>query len=38
MTANDIFTIVAGLILVIMGTYYNYKFNQIGKEDTKKNR
>ncbi len=36
MTQNDIFTIVAGTILVIMSLYYNYKFNQIGKEDHKK--
>ena len=36
MTQNDIFTIVAGIVLVIMSLYYNYKFNQIGKEDHKK--
>lgn len=32
MSANDIISIIAVIIFAIIGTYYNYKFNQIGKE------
>lgn len=39
MTINDIISISLGVVFIIAGTYFNYKFNQIGKEneiDTKK--
>ena len=39
MTTNDIISISLGIMFIIVGTYFNYKFNQIGKEneiDTKK--
>ncbi len=38
MTQDELVTLIVCIIFAVMGTYYNYKFNQIGKEDTKKNR
>ena len=36
MTQDEFLTLVVCIIFAIIGTYYNYKFNQIGKEDHKK--
>lgn len=39
MNASNIFPLSIPIFFIIAGTYFNYKFNQIGKEneiDTKK--
>lgn len=39
MNASDIFSLSIPIFFIIVGTYFNYKFNQIEKEneiDTKK--
>ncbi len=33
MSANDILGIVLAITFVILGTYFNYKFRQVGKDD-----
>ena len=32
MNINDTISIIFSVIFLIMGLYFNYKFNQIGKE------
>ncbi len=36
MTQDELLTLIVCIIFAIIGTYYNYKFNQIGKEEHKK--
>lgn len=36
MSSSDILAIIGMFIILGVGTYYNYQFNQIGKEDKKK--
>lgn len=33
MNASDIFSLSIPIFFIIAGTYFNYKFNQIGKEN-----
>ncbi len=33
MSTNDIFSIVVAVLFLVMGTYFNYRFNQIGKDN-----
>lgn len=33
MNANDILGIAVAITFVILGTYFNYKFREVGKEE-----